>query len=428
MVLKPLAAINHSKYWLLPLVLIPHLLVAAYFGGKFIDYPDQGAYLSGAENLLAGNGLSLSFDALGGFIRKGEPTSYYGLGAPLVYAAQIALFGRNYFVLRLGSILLFAASLFFFRGMCLHWMPERWANVAMIAMGLSPFYIAFNQLFLSEMPFLFCELGTFCFLFNYLKNREIKHLALSAVFLALSLLVRTNLLFFLPAIAILIAFTSRWSQALLYVGVVALVVSPYCIRNSINSHAFFPFDGKAALNLWQFNSDVHQGGFWSERFEQAPAMPNLEGLTEKQRSDLLMSLGVKWNKEHPAAFLRLAAMKAVRFFSPLPQKQANLKYAVVLIPYSLIIVGGFFLGLPALWSKDPKSVLILLLFLYTLAIEMVFMAATRHRLLYDPFLVLVTLNGLMCGIPVVASRRLTGNREATPWPIRLRQAYRRSLQ
>ena len=392
MVLKPLAAINHSKYWLLPLVLIPHLLVAAYFGGKFIDYPDQGAYLSGAENLLAGNGLSLSFDALGGFIRKGEPTSYYGLGAPLVYAAQIALFGRNYFVLRLGSILLFAASLFFFRGICLHWMPERWANVAMVAMGLSPFYIAFNQLFLSEMPFLFCELGAFYFLFNYLKNGEIKHLALSAVFLALSLLVRTNLLLFLPAIAILVAFTSRWSQALLFVGVVVLVVSPYCIRNSINSHAFFPFDGKAALNLWQFNSDVHQGGFWSETFEQAPPMPNLEGLTEKQRSDLLMSLGVKWIKEHPAAFLRLSAMKAVRFFSPVPQKQANLKYAPVLTPYSLVVVCGFLLGLPAFWSREPKSLLILLLFLYTLAIEVVFMTATRHRILFDPFFLLVGFN------------------------------------
>src|SRR5947207_12347342 len=392
MVLKPLAAINNSIYWLLPLVLIPHLLVAAHFGGKFIDYPDQGAYLSGAENLLAGNGLSLSFDALGGFIRKGEPTSYYGLGAPLVYAAQIALFGRNYFVLRLGSILLFAASLFFFRGICLHWMPERWANVAMVAMGLSPFYIAFNQLFLSEMPFLFCELGAFYFLFNYLKNGEIKHLALSAVFLALSLLVRTNLLLFLPAIAILVAFTSRWSQALLFVGVVVLVVSPYCIRNSINSHAFFPFDGKAALNLWQFNSDVHQGGFWSETFEQAPPMPNLEGLTEKQRSDLLMSLGVKWIKEHPAAFLRLSAMKAVRFFSPVPQKQANLKYAPVLTPYSLVVVCGFLLGLPAFWSREPKSLLILLLFLYTLAIEVVFMTATRHRILFDPFFLLVGFN------------------------------------
>ena len=414
--------------WLIPLVLVPHLLVAAHFGNRLVDYPDQDAYLSAAENILAGHGLSLSFDALGGFVRKGEPTSYYGLGTPLFLAGQIALLGQNYFLLRLVNILLFALSLLLFYGICLLWMSERLSIFAMLMMGLSPFYIVFNQLFLSEMPFLFCELGTFFFLFRYLKQNATKDLVLAAVFIGLSLLVRTNLLFFLPVIAIVIGVNKRWSHALLYLGIAVLVVSPYCIRNSINNRAFFPFDGKAALNLWQFNSNVHQGGFWSEKFEQAPAMPNLEGLTEKQRSDLLMSLGVKWIKEHPAAFLRLAAMKAVRFFSPLPQKQANLKYAVVLIPYSLIIVGGFFLGLPALWSKDPKSVLILLLFLYTLAIEMVFMAATRHRLLYDPFLVLVTLNGLMCGIPVVASRRLTGNREAPPWPIRLRQAYRRSLQ
>ena len=404
--------LRRSSSWSVPLVLIPHLLLAAHFGNRLVEYPDQGAYLSAAENILAGNGLSISFDALGGFIKKGEPTSYWGLGTPLFFAAQIAVVGENFLALKVGNIVLFALSLLFFRGICLFWMPSRWANVATVAMGLSPFYLAFNQLFLSEMPFLFCELGTFFFLFNYLKRGGSRDLTLSATFIGLSLLVRTNLLLFLPVIATVIALDRRWSHAILYLAIAVLVVSPYCIRNSINSRAFFPFDGKAALNLWQFNSDVHQGGFWSEDFEHGPPMPDLHGLTEKERSDLLMSIGVKWIKEHPSRFLRFAAMKAVRFLSPLPQKQANLKYATVLTPYSLIIVCGFFVGLPAFWSKEPRSVLILLLFLYTLAIEMVFMAATRHRLLYDPFFILVTVNGVMCGIPLLRGGRLTGAVEA----------------
>ena len=45
--------------WLIPLVLVPHLLVAAHFGNRLVDYPDQDAYLSAAENILAGHGLSL---------------------------------------------------------------------------------------------------------------------------------------------------------------------------------------------------------------------------------------------------------------------------------------------------------------------------------------------------------------------------------
>jgi len=405
--------LKRSGLWVVPLLLVPHLLVAAHFGNRLVEYPDQGAYLSAAENILAGKGLSLSFDALGGFVKKGEPTSYYGLGAPLFLAPQIAVFGQNYFVLRLGNILLFAFSLLFFRGICLLWIRKRWANAAMIAMGLSPFYIAFNQLFLSEMPFLFCELGTFFFLFSYLKQGARKDLVLSSLFIGLSLLVRTNLLLFLPVIAIVIGFNKRWTHALTYLGIAILVVAPYCIRNSINSGAFFPFDGKAALNIWQFNSDVHQGGFWSENFEQAPQMPNLDGLTEKGRSDLLMSIAVKWIRQHPIRFLRFAAMKAVRFLSPLPQKAANFKYAVLLTPYSAMIVFGFLLGLPAFWSREPKSILVLLLFLYTLAIEMVFMAATRHRLLYDPFFLLVTLNGIACGVPFLAQRQLIRPRVAT---------------
>ncbi len=121
-----------------------------------------------------------------------------------------------------------------------------------------------------------------------------------------------------------------------------------------------------------------------------------------------MNLGLKWIKQHPIGFIRFAAMKAVRFFSPLPQKAANLKYAVILTPYAIVIVVGFFVGLPTLWSKDPKSILVLLLFVYTLAIEMIFMTATRHRLLYDPFFVLVGFNYVASRNPLRKRRQLSG--------------------
>src|SRR5207302_5725216 len=177
-----------------------------------------------------------------------------------------------------------------------------------------------------------------------------------------------------------------------YLGVALLIVSPYCVRNSLNSHAFFPFDGKAAINLWMYNSDAQDGSFWEENFAKAPAMPPLDRLTEKERADRLMGLGMLWIKQHPTQFLRLAAIKAIRFLSPLPKEPLNLKYAVILTPYAIAIIAGFFVGLPTIWSRDPKSILILLLFLYTLAIEMIFMPATRHRVLYDPFFILVGFN------------------------------------
>src|SRR5437660_8599612 len=111
MLLKRSALTLKSTRWLLPLVLVPHLAMALHIGNRFLDHPDQDAYLNAAENILAGHGLSLSFDTLGGFVRKGEPTSFYGLGTPLFLAAQIAIFGKNLFLLRLGNVLLFALSL-----------------------------------------------------------------------------------------------------------------------------------------------------------------------------------------------------------------------------------------------------------------------------------------------------------------------------
>lgn len=376
------------------LALVPHLFLAAYLGAKFVSYPDQDAYLNGANNILAGRGLSLSFDSLAGFVKKDEPTSYFGVGTQLFLAVQIKLFGENYFLIRLGNIFLFALSLLFFRGICRFWMSDRAANIAVFVLGVSPFYIAFNQLFLTEMPFIFCELGTFFFLFRYFRNHALKDIILSSIFAACSLLVRTNLLLFLPFIALAIAMKGNWRYALAYIVGITIVVSPYCIRNCLNNQAFFPFDGKAALNLWQFNSDVHKGSFFGETFLQAPEMPPLEGLTEKQRADLLMKIAREWIKENPARFLRFMAMKAVRFLSPLPQMAENRNLALLLTPYALFLLAGFFFGVGHLSWKDPAQVLIVGLFLYTLVIDMVFMSATRHRLLYDPFFLLVTMKWL----------------------------------
>ena len=105
-----------SLRWFLPLALIPHLGLAIFVGNRLLNYPDQDAYLSAANNIVAGRGLQISFDALGGFVRKGEPTSFFGLGEPLLLAVQIGVVGQNYFLLRLGNILLFSLSLFFLLG------------------------------------------------------------------------------------------------------------------------------------------------------------------------------------------------------------------------------------------------------------------------------------------------------------------------
>lgn len=376
------------------LALLPHLILAAYLGTAFFPYPDQESYLSGARNLIDGRGLSLSFDALAGFVKKDEPTSYFGAGTQLFLAAQIKVFGENYLILRFGNILLFALSLLFFRGICRFWLSNRAANIAVFILGVSPFYIAFNQLFLTEMPFIFCELGIFFFLFRYFRNQALKDIIFASIFAACSLLVRTNLLFFLPFIFLAVGIKGTWRHASVFMAGTLIMVSPYCIRNCLNNQAFFPFDGKAALNLWQFNSDVHKGSFFGETFLQTPEMPPLDGLTEKQRADLLMGIGLEWINANPGKFLRFMAMKAMRFLSPFPQMTENRKFALLLTPYSLLLLVGFFLGIWNLSLKDPEQILIVLLFLYTLAIDMVFMSATRHRLLYDPFFLLVAMRWL----------------------------------
>ena len=117
--------------------------------------------------------------------------------------------------------------------------------------------------------------------------------------------------------------------------------------------------------------------------------PNWAGLNEKERADLVGGIGRKWIADHPDKFLRLALIKGIGFLNPWPKHNRSGALPLVLGAYATLIMAGFAIGVFSLRLSNREHLFVLLLFFMYLGIDMVFMPATRHRMLYDPFFVLV---------------------------------------
>ena len=136
------------------LVVLHILLCIALFDPKIHTGGDSVTYVLLAESILeAGDGYSLSLE-------PGPPEAHtlYPPGYPVLLAPLVGLFGRNYVVLKMLSVLFTAGSVLVFcqfarRGR----EPLLWFCLA-LAFAVSPGVIDYSRWMLSEAPFLFFTL------------------------------------------------------------------------------------------------------------------------------------------------------------------------------------------------------------------------------------------------------------------------------
>jgi hypothetical protein len=376
-------------HWSLLAPLILNLMFAFSVGNRLIPFIDQEVYLDQARHVAAGKGITTSFSQLEGFVVKDEPTSFWGVGAQLLYAAEIRVLGQNYTLMRICNVLLFGCTLFYTRRIFLMWLPQRSADLATLLIGCSPFFAFFNQLFMTEMPFLLCQQAFVFHLFQTFRIGSPRQALAAGLFAGAGLTVRAVLLPILPLTVVLIWLERTWKAVVAFIAGCLLLAAPYAVRNSLAVHAWFPLGGKGAYNLWFFNADVHDRGLWAEDFGRMPPKPDWSGLNEKQRADLVQGIGRRWILDHPAKFARLALIKGIAFLNPWPKHIRSGIMPVALGAYANFIMLGFAIGLFSLRFSDREHLFVLLLFVMYLGVDMVFMPASRHRMLYDPFLVLV---------------------------------------
>jgi hypothetical protein len=205
---------------------------------------DTGAYVTLAENVAAGRGLSYA----------GEPSAFRPPGYPLILAASIKIFGQNYiravrvfqFFEALLLALLCAAMAQRVRG-------ERAGKLAFVAALYLPTLLQMPGEILTETTAATFTVGFLYCLVRYCEAPRWQFVVWMFVMLGVGTLVRSNMAFVGPvALAVIVMQEKGWARlrmAVLASLVAGLLVSPWIVRNLVVFHrqVFFSTQGGFAL-------------------------------------------------------------------------------------------------------------------------------------------------------------------------------------
>ena len=212
------------------LVALHVVLCIALFDPKIHTGGDSVTYVLLAESILqTGDGYSLSLE-------PGPPVPHtkYPPGYPLFLAPLVALFGRNFVVLKLVSTLFTAGSVAMFCAFARRGRePLPWFCLA-LAFAVSPGVIDYSRWMLSEAPFLFFTLGALWMLREDVRDTGTGRpfwLALAAS--VMSFYVRSIGALLLVATSVSYLLRREWRKFLIHGVVGAGLTIPWLVRSRV---------------------------------------------------------------------------------------------------------------------------------------------------------------------------------------------------
>jgi 4-amino-4-deoxy-L-arabinose transferase-like glycosyltransferase len=227
---------------------------------------------------------------------------------------------------------------------------------------------------------------------------------LVGLFSGLTFLTRSSIILYLPLAALLMLYAlgrRRGVMAVLLCGLAfAVTVSPWVVRNYRVHDEFVLMPTKGGLNLWMRNHpDVVRQEFLeaglgfpdglAARLEKTELLeyPDLEGLSEVERNQLITRRAVSFISANPRYFASLCVRRFVWLMSVTGSRSRGMLYLVVgLLSYGLVLplaASGAYLA----WRRRIRGALVpVSLVLYTIGLHTLFHGGIRYRLPVDPLM------------------------------------------
>lgn len=307
-------------------------------------------------------------------------------------------------------------------------------NVGIISLILSALYVPFigySGIILSEILFLF-----FMLLFSYMALRAVQtqfisYTVLSGLFCALATLTRSiSLLLPFGILAMLIICFRKQMltrSALVRVGlffiVMFLTISPWTIRNYVETKQFVLIDAISGLNLIIGNNEYATGFFTSKvRDTEGWKMAHQPGNNLPEADAILKRYAIEWIKDHPQRFMELTIKRAGSYFKVNTDWfTQDYGWNHILFNkrdfesrYHIFLFSCFFIGLLLLRKKKPQLIFPAIIVFYFIGLSSLFYMSPRYRLPAMPFMLIYcgyviywaggTVKKIMTRFPKLASK------------------------
>ena len=221
---------DHSRLLIGLLMLLNLVFCLLLFDPKLHTGGDSSSYVSLAESVLRlGDGYSDS-------MAPGAPVPHtvYPPGYPVLMVPLLAIFGRNFVVLKLLSVAFTVCSVLVFCVLSKERVsPLLWLAMC-LAFTVSPIVVDYSHWILSEAPFLFFTLLALLFLQKESAEEGIgKYFWLSLFAIVATYYVRSIGIAFIGAGTLFYLIKRQWWKCLYYNVVGAALSLPWLIRNQL---------------------------------------------------------------------------------------------------------------------------------------------------------------------------------------------------
>jgi hypothetical protein len=342
-----------------------------------------------AQSLAAGQGLSSPFGGSTG------PTALLAPGYPAVIALLFLIFGSFTFA---AAVAVMVMQLLFsvLTVLCIIRVARqcfgiRTANVAGTFWAVSLPLIWMPTIFWETCLSTLLLVGMVALAVHCERRPDGLLWSLMGAYCGLAALVNPSLL---PSLLALMGWASwQTRKTFWYLPVASLVLcvvfAPWPIRNARVLHAFIPLRSTVGLELWMGNR-AGATGFLDEsvfplfnRWEYDQYVSKGEAAYMRDKSTLAKA----YIRAHPGEFLRLSAVRFVRFWSGTGSKDGSVFYGI----HALLTTGLGFIGLWRLVREHRLRVAVL--FLLPLMVfplpYYITHAEFRYRLVVDPLLTIL---------------------------------------
>ncbi|MCB0793781.1 MAG: hypothetical protein KDB88_03515 [Flavobacteriales bacterium] len=374
---------DRSAGWVAACIVIAGLGYSMILGPE-LRYPDEGEYLSIAENMVS-NGL---------FSMDGEhSTAYRPPGYPFIMAPFVAL-GAGPVTLRSLNFLALAWCLFLLGKL----LPKELrkpgtAMAAVLVVGYPVLFYTAGTLYPQTvstalfLAFLVVALGPD----GIAKIRPV----LAGTLMGLLILTVSTFLFALAlTLAYLALVRGQWRNAFIIGIISTLIVGSWTVRNTLVFDRVVPMATNSGINLLLGNSPNTTANS-GVNVDLSTYLEQTEGMDEVERDAFLKQAAIDHIKSDPTAALGLYVRKVVNFFNyrnelATASERSVARELLVLIPYAVILL--LVIWRCAQFRTRPLSQLewfILVLYVSSAFFHAIFFTRIRFRLPLDTLLIAI---------------------------------------
>lgn len=307
------------------------------------------------------------------------------------------------------SVRVFQSLLLIFQALLLYKISVKIFNdvlaafLTFIVILFYPFFVYYQALLLSETLFNTSIIITFYFIYCWYESdfKINKYFILSNLFLVVSIYIKATLSLLAPLLLASFYFFNKYKykntlKILLYsILLYCIFLSPWWIRNFNIFNTFVPFTTTSALNLYLGNNPNNLGGGndWSKDVDESVVQRISKIGNEVKVNQAYKEEAIKFIKENPEQFIKLAIMKLRRFYNIVPNAEGfNQGYYkwISIFSYGIIFI-LFLISIISNIKNSKKLSSIYILFIYYTLIHIVVIASLRYRLPLESFMILLSM-------------------------------------